>query len=492
MTDKNATTGYDADTSSDVVHVGAVDYEKVSDDYLDKRQLKKGAAGWVLLAGLGVSYVISGDFAGWNFGLEQGGFGGLLIATLLMAVMYTCMVLGVAELSSAIPTAGGGYGFARRAMGPLGGFLTGTAILLEYAIAPVAIAIFIGAYVGELIGLDGPLVYAAFYVVFIGIHLVGVGEALKIMLVITAVAATALLVFILGMIPHFEFANLTDIAVNESATGANPFLPEGYVGIWAAIPFAMWFFLAIEGVPLAAEETKNPARDMPRGIITAMMILLVFGGLILVLAPGGSSAELMKNHGAPLVGALQHAYGESALIVTFVNVVGLAGLIASFFSIIYAYSRQVFALSRAGYLPKWLSVTGKHKVPTMALVVPGVIGFLLSLTGEGDLMITIAVFGATISYAMMMLSHIILRKKDPQMERPYRTPGGVLTTGIAMVLALGALASTFVVSQEAAMWSAVFYAVMVAYFVFYSRHHLVAKAPEEEFAAIASAEAELK
>ncbi|NOX68879.1 MAG: ethanolamine permease [Gammaproteobacteria bacterium] len=481
-----------AGTRAEIVHVGAVDYESVADDYLEKRQLNKGAAGWVLLAGLGVSYVISGDFAGWNFGLEQGGFGGLLIATVLMAIMYTFMVLGVAELSSAIPTAGGGYGFARRAMGPLGGFLTGTAILLEYAIAPVAIAIFIGAYVGELIGLDGPLVYAAFYIVFIGIHLVGVGEALKIMLAITAVAATALLVFVLGMIPYFDFANLTDIAVNRSATGASAFLPEGYVGIWAAIPFAMWFFLAIEGVPLAAEETKNPARDMPRGIITAMMILLVFGGLILVLAPGGSSAELMKNHGAPLVGALQHVYGQSAVIVTFVNVVGLAGLIASFFSIIFAYSRQVFALSRAGYLPKWLSVTGKHKVPAMALVVPGLLGFLLSLTGEGDLMITIAVFGATISYAMMMLSHIILRKKEPEMERPYRTPGGVLTSGIAMLLALGALASTFVVSQEAAMWSAVFYAVMVAYFVFYSRHHLVAGAPEEEFAAIASAEAELK
>lgn len=492
MADKNATTGRGEDAPPEVVHVGAVDYEKVSDDYLERRQLKKGAAGWILLAGLGVSYVISGDFAGWNFGLEQGGFGGLLIATLMMAAMYTCMVLGIAELSASIPTAGGGYGFARRAMGPLGGFLTGTAILLEYAIAPVAIAIFIGAYVGELFGLDGPLVYAAFYIVFVGIHLVGVGEALKIMLVITAIAAAALLVFILGMIPQFELANLTDILVNESAVGANAFLPEGYVGIWAAIPFAMWFFLAIEGVPLAAEETKNPARDMPRGIITAMLILLIFAALILVLAPGGSSAEAMKQHGAPLVGALQHAYGESSVIVTFVNVVGLAGLIASFFSIIFAYSRQVFALSRAGYLPKWLSVTGTHKVPALALIVPGILGFLLSLTGEGDLMITIAVFGATISYAMMMLSHIILRMKAPEMERPYRTPGGVLTTGIAFVLSLIAFASTFVASQEAAMWSALFYAVMVAYFVFYSRHHLVARAPEEEFAAIARAEAELQ
>ena len=68
-----------------------------------KRQLKGGAAGWVLLAGLGVAYVISGDFAGWNFGLAEGGWGGLLIATILMAIMYTCMVFGLAELSSAMP-----------------------------------------------------------------------------------------------------------------------------------------------------------------------------------------------------------------------------------------------------------------------------------------------------------------------------------------------------------------------------------------------------
>ena len=82
------------------------EYENVGQDYMEQRQLQKGAAGWVLLAGLGVAYVISGDFAGWNFGLAEGGWGGLLIATLLMATMYTAMVFGLAELSSTIPTAG--------------------------------------------------------------------------------------------------------------------------------------------------------------------------------------------------------------------------------------------------------------------------------------------------------------------------------------------------------------------------------------------------
>mgnify|MGYP001028097323 FL=1 len=471
---------------------GAVDYESVDSGYLEQRQLKQGTAGWILLAGLGVSYVISGDFAGWNFGFAQGGFGGMFIATVLIALMYGCMVFGLAELSAMIPTAGGGYGFARRAMGPVGGFLTGTAILLEYAIAPAAIAVFIGGYTGALLGVDGPIIYALFYAIFVGIHLRGTGEALKIMLVITAVAVLALLLFVVGMLPHFSWDNLTDMPVNTDAVGASVWLPEGYWGIWGAIPFAIWLFLAVEGVPLAAEESKDPTRDMPKGIITAMLILLLLGGLVLFLAPGGSSAALMADHAAPLVGALQHVYGENSVLATVVNVVGLAGLIASFFSIIFGYSRQVFALSRAGYLPRWLSVTSARKVPVLALIVPGVFGFALSLTGAGDLMITMAVFGATLSYGLMMASHILLRLKEPNLERPYRTPGGILTTSIALVLSVVAFASTFVVSREAALWSAVFYGALVAYFALYSRHHLVAQAPEEEFAALAKAEAELQ
>lgn len=466
-------------------------YESVTVTYLEARELNRGAAGWILLAGLGVSYVISGDFAGWNFGLAQGGFGGMLIATLIMGTMYSCMVLSLAELSACLPTAGGGYSFARRALGPTGGFMTGTAILLEYMFAPAAIAVFIGAYCQELVGLDGPVVYAAFYLVFIGIHLWGVGEAFKIMLVITAVAVMALLVFIIGMVPHFSVDNLFDIAVNESALGASSFLPEGYLGIWAALPFAMWLFLAVEGVPLAAEESKDPGRDMPRGIITAMVILLVLGGTVLMLAPGGAGAAYMKDHGAPLVGALQHVYGQDSWTALFVNGVGLAGLIASFFSIIFAYSRQVFALSRAGYLPRFLSLTSSRKVPAVALIVPGLIGFGFSLTGEGDLMIAMAVFGATISYALMTLSHILLRLREPDLPRPYRTPGGTFTAGTAFTLSLIAFVSTFLVNLDAALWSALFYLILIGYFALYSRHHLVAQAPEEEFAAIAAAEAEI-
>ncbi|OZC32637.1 ethanolamine permease [Gordonia polyisoprenivorans] len=466
-------------------HGRVADATAATTDYLDKRRLATGTAGWVLLAGLGVSYVISGDYSGWNFGLAQGGFGGLAIAAVIIAAMYLAMVLGMAEMSSALPAAGGGYTFARRALGPWGGMATGTAVLIEYAIAPAAIATFIGSYVESLhlFGItDGWWVYLAAYALFIGIHLAGVGEALKVMFVITAIALLGLLIFAIAALGDFSWANLTNIAPTDAA-GASSFLPHGYLGIWSAIPFAIWFFLAVEGVPLAAEEAKDPARNVPRGIIAAMCALMFTCALVLFLVSGAGGAEAMQDSGNPLVEAL-----GSGAAHTVVNYIGLAGLIASFFSIIYAYSRQLFALSRAGYLPKSLSVTNSRKAPTLALIVPGVIGFGLSLTGEGAMLLNMAVFGAALSYVLMMISHIVLRVREPQLPRPYRTPGGMVTTSFALVVAVLAVIATFLVDITAATGCLIVFAVIMGYFGFYSRKRLVFATADEEFQAIADAE----
>ncbi len=464
----------------------------VTEDYFAQRQLKKGAVGWLLLVGLGVAYVISGDFAGWNFGLAQGGWGGMFIATIIVSVMYLCMCLAMSEMSTMLPTAGGGYSFARTAFGPLGGYLTGTAILIEYAIAPAAIACFIGAYCESLFGIGGWMVYLVCYLFFMGLHLKGAGEALKIIFIITAVAAVALLVFIVAMVPYFDRANLFNIAVNTDAVGSSVLLPLGYLGIWAAVPYAIWFFLAVEGVPLAAEEAKEPHKSLPRGLIGSMVILAIFALSILILGPGAAGADALKNSGAPLVDALKAVYGESTWLAGFVNFVGLAGLIASFFSIIYAYSRQVFALSRAGYLPKKLSLTNNNHAPHLAIIIPGIIGFMLSLTGEGDLLILMAVFGATISYVLMMMAYIKLKISKPDMPRPYKAPGGIITASVALILAAIAVVAGFVVDPKVWLMAAAIYVVFIVYFLVYSRNKLVAGTPEEEFANIQAAEQELK
>ncbi|MGA4843029.1 ethanolamine permease [Streptomyces sp. G45] len=465
------------------------------DDYLRRRALRRGNAGWVLLTGLGVAYVVSGDYSGWNSGLKEGGFGGLAIAMALMGLMYTCMVFSLAELSSVLPTAGGGYGFARRALGPLGGFLTGTAILIEYVLAPAAISIFIGDYVESLglFGLEsGWPVYLACFTLFIGIHLWGVGEALRFSFAVTGIAVAALLVFAVGALREFDGSRLNDIPVDHGAFGANSWLPLGILGIWAAFPFGMWFFLGVEGVPLAAEETKDPARTLPRAIRWSMGILVALALLTFLAAAGARGSAAIQATGNPLVDALK-TDGRQTALSRIINYAGLAGLVASFFSLIYAGSRQLFALSRAGYLPRFLSLTSRRKAPYLGLLVPGAIGFsLAAATGDGPRMLNVAVFGATISYALMSLSHIVLRRREPGLARPYRTPGGILTSSVALVLACAALVATFLVDVTAALIALGVYVVAIAYFGLYSRKHLVARAPEEEFAALAAAEAELE
>lgn len=457
-------------------------------EYLAKRQLKRGTAGWILLAGLGVSYVISGDFAGWNFGIAQAGWGGFLIAAIAMAVMYFTLVLSLAEMSAAIPAAGGGYSFARQAMGPTGGFFTGLSVLIEYALAPAAIVIFIGSAVNELVGIDGPVVYALFYAVFIAIHMAGVGEALKVMMVISGLAVLAILITAAVLIGHFDVNNLFDIA---PATGqATEILPFGWYGVWAALPFAMWLFLAVEGVPLAAEEAKNPAKDVPKGIIGAMLFLLLTATLVVVLLAGAVGSKVIGDSAVPLVDALKLT-GNSTVAMA-VNLLGLAGLIASFFSIIYGYSRLVFALSRAGYLPQTLSLTSDKKVPSRALLVPGVFGFLVSLTGEGDLILAMAVVGATVSYALMSLSHILLRIKQPELTRPYKTPGGIITSSISLVLSLIAMTGVYAFDPSAFFMTMGLFLIGGVYYGLYSRNKLVAATAEEEFAMLSVAELELE
>jgi ethanolamine permease len=255
--------------------------------------------------------------------------------------------------------------------------------------------------------------------------------------------------------------------------------------VWSAIPFAIWFFLAIEGVPLAAEEAENPEKNVPRGIIAAMGVLLLTGALVLFMATGALGAQGVGESVNPLVDAID---GTAATVV---NYVGLAGLIASFFSIMYAYSRQLFALSRAGYLPRALSVTNSRKAPTWALIIPGIIGFALTFTGEGAILLNMAVFGAALSYVLMMVSHIVLRVREPDMHRPYRTPGGIATTGFALVIAVVSVIATFLVDTTAALWCLVAFVAFMAYFGLYSRKHLVANSPDEEFAMLAAAESDV-
>ncbi|MCI0554760.1 MAG: ethanolamine permease [Anaerolineae bacterium] len=482
--------------------IGGVRYESVEKDYFENRQLHR-KAGWVLLWGLGVGAVISGDFFGWNFGLTAGGFWGLTIATFLMAIMYLCMVYSIAELSTALPHAGGFYSFTRNAFGPWGGFIVGVTDLIEYVITPAVIVVGIGGYLNALIP-SVPLWvwWLASYAIFVGINIWGVELTLKVGLGVTLISMVVLAIFYVAAISSgaFRWELLFNVPADpgQSAT----WLPKGWGGVFAALPFAIWFYLAIEELPLAAEETVDTVRDMPKALILGIFTLLVLSLFTLILNSGvGGGAAVIGESLAPLNDGFLAIFGGGATTVL-LTLIALTGLVASFHTIIYAYGRVYFALSRAGYLPRWISLTStRFKTPHVGLILGGVIGFvvavILDLVGTGVVgaaLLNMAVFGAVISYTAVMLSYIKLNRDRPDLPRPYKSPLGVPGAAVGATLSFIALLACFANPdyRPGVYGVAVFLVVNVLYFAFVTRHRLVAQAPEEEVALMAAAQRELK
>ncbi|WP_416864995.1 MAG: ethanolamine permease [Imperialibacter sp.] len=389
--------------------------------------------GPLMLWGLGVGYVISGMYFGWNLGLAEGGTLGLAIATFFIIIMYVTFTFSYTELACAIPKAGGAFDYANRALGKNLGFLTGMAQNIEFIFAPPAIAAAIGAYFHIFFpAIDTLLIALAAYIIFTSLNIVGVRAAATFELVITILAVVELLIFAGVTLPAFEFKNLQ----------ANS-LPNGFQGIFAALPFAIWFFLAIEGVANVAEEARNPQRSILIGFGSAIFTLVVLCVLTFVSSVGVAGWEAIvfpegstTASDSPLPLALGKIVGNEHILYHLLITVGLFGLVASFHGIILAAGRSTFEFGRVGYVPKALGrVHPKTGTPANALVVNMGIGILALLTGKTGEIITIACFGALTLYILSMITFFVLRKNEPDLKRPFRVPLYPLFPATALVIA---------------------------------------------------------
>ena len=338
--------------------VGSVTYRDAEHGYFERRKLRRHAAFWSLWA-LGVGAVISGDFYGWNLGLDAGGFGGLLIAGIVITVMYYGLCYSIAEMSPALPHTGGAYSFSRSAMGPWGGFITGLAENMEYVITP---AVVVGAMgflshdiVFDLTGADGwwnspVLWWAIYYIIFVGINILGIEITMRFTVAIT-VAALGVLAFFCGRArqPVLRWQP----AHQHSAGGGGEQLPAKGHRRYLPRPTIRDLVLPRDQeLPLAAKESHDPKRDIPRATIWGLNTLVVFAVLILFLNTGvGGGAAEIGTSATPLFDGFKAVFGEGTA-ASVLALIGLIGLIASFFTIIYAYGRNTYSLSRAGYFPQ--------------------------------------------------------------------------------------------------------------------------------------------
>lgn len=481
-----------------------VTYTTVDVAYFEQRALKRHARVWSLWA-LGVGAVISGHFSGWNLGLASGGWGGMFIAAIIIAIMYLGLTFSIAEMSPALPHTGAAYSFARTTMGPWGGFITGLCENVEYVITPAVVVSFIGSYMGSIFDTPPafqPVYWVFGYIIFVGLNVVGVELSFKVTLVVTLAALACLVAFWVSAIPVMDFSRWAlnigvspDGAAVELPNGGGPFLPFGIGGALAAMPFAVWLFLAIEQLPLAAEESVDPKSDMPKGIMAGMATLIVSAFMILWLNSSVANGAFgLSTSLEPLLDGFKAIYGTG--IASLLALVAVVGLIASFHTIIYAQGRQIYSLSRAGYFPRALSIThGSRKTPHVAMVAGAVVGLGIMLViwfalgaeagaaAIGGTLLNMAVFGAMLSYVMQALSFILMRRNMPHIERPYKSPfgvpGAVLTILIALVTIYFQLSDP--IYRNGVIGVALWFAVGIAYFAAVGRHKLVLS-PEEEFA----------
>ena len=414
---------------------------------------------WAIAVGL----VISGEYFGWNLGWAVSGTIGFLIATLIITLMYVTFIFSYTELTTSIPHAGGAFAYAYRAMGPFGGLVAGYATLIDLLFATPAIAFALGAYL-HFLSPAIPVLYAAlfFNILFIGINVLGVKESAAFSVLITVLAVAELLLFMGVVSPHFKMNNFV----------SHP-MPFGWKGIFAALPYAVWFYLGIEGVAMVAEEVKDPKKNIPKGYIFGLITLVLLALGVMVLTGGVTDWRKLSNLDYPLPEATSFALGKASSLTKVFASIGLFGLIASFHSMILASSRQVFAVARSGYLPRFLSnLNHKFQTPHWAIIGGGAVSFFALYYLDTNKIIVLSVMGAILMYIMSLVSLFILRVKEPAAERPFASPFYPIFPAIALLIATVTLFAMIYYNFELSIYFFAGLAIAITVFILTGKHKM--------------------
>jgi len=448
---------------------------------------------------LGVGVVVAGAYFGWNLGLKDNGPVAMLAASLIVCLLYLVWVLALAELSVAMPFAGGPLAYGRRAVSPLLGFIMGWSMFLECLFAAIGTALATGGYIAFLINPDNPdpIIAVGAGLVTVAIFFVlqawGVQEQSKAMVLMTYGALAGLVLFWVVAATNFSW--------NRVWPTGNLLYGKGWKAVVDAVPFALWWLVMIETVALSAEEAHEPHRTIPRGLTWAQLTLIAVVVLTWFFACGAmDSQELafdkvvkegeLTTPGVayPLAKALRETpVGKSPVLFYGFGVIALFGLIASYHGMIYGASRQAFALGRAGYLPRILGeVHATRRTPIIALgagslIVVGFVVANLCFVEAIGIAVLVCTLTALIWYICAMLCLYILRRRNPELFRNYRAPVSKLLPGIVIALSLFAVFAYGGSEHAVAVISVAggLYAVGLGYYLIWGRRQLQAAAPEE-------------
>lgn len=389
-----------------------------------------------------------GAMIGWSWVVLSGtwissaGTLGAILAFLIGGAIMLVIGLTYAELASALPFAGGEHVYAHRALGAGASFICTWAIILGYVSVVTFEAVALPTVLDSLIpGLDKVFLWQiAGWDVYLSWVLTGVaGSVLMTILNIRGVSMAALVqsvVVLAILIVGLLF--VSGALFTGDITNMQPLMKDGVSGIALVLVMVPFMFVGFDTIPQAAEEIDLPFKDIGAVLMISVLMAIAWYSLI-VLGVGLVMDEATINTSAVVTAeANARVYGE--LGGTVLLIAGLAGIITSWNAFILGGSRAIYALAHAGLLPDFLGrLHPEYHTPKNAIILIGALSIIGPFFGRPVLVWVVDAggLGIVIAYAMVAWSFLVLRKKEPELERPYKVPFGNLIGSLALVLSIG-------------------------------------------------------
>lgn len=455
-----------------------------------KSKFDKVMGAWDILV------IAFGAMIGWGWVINSGdwittaGFAGSIIAMLIGGVMVFFVGLTYAELTSAMPQCGGEHVFSYRAMGPTGSFVCTWMIILGYVATsafeatalPTVITylfpefnqVYLYSIAGKDIYLTTILLGVGVAVLITFINIRGAKTAAILQTVLTAIIAIAGILLVVGSAVNGDGANITG-QMWESGTGTT------LGSVFKVACMTPFLFIGFDVIPQAAEEINVPYKKIGKIMLLSIFLavawyLLIIFAVCYIMPQSAIAQEMSSQNGLVSAKAIEIAF-RSPLMGKVLIIGGLCGIITSWNSFLMGGSRALYSMGESLMIPKMFGKLGKHKTPEAAIILCGIACVVAPFFGRGVLvwLVDAASFGCVIAYMFVSISFCIIRKKKPEMARPYKVKAGRFV-GVMAVLMAGFMTLLYIVpaSFSAALvwqeWIVVgIWLALGAFFYFYSK-----------------------
>ena len=445
---------------------------------------------WPHLVALGIGAIVgTGIYTLIGVGANLAG-PAVLLSFAVAGLVCACAALAYAEMATMMPAAGSAYTYSYIVLGETIAWIVGWSLILEYSLVVSTVAVGWSGYaVGFLkgLGVDLPLALTAgphagglinlpaVAIVFVvaGMLMAGTRESATLNAVLVVVKVIALAMFVAIALPHFDAARL------------DPFMPYGFVksmgadgverGVMAAAAIIFFAFYGFDAISTAAEETKNPERDLSIGIVGSMVGCTIIYMIVALAAVGALSYTVFGQSAEPLALILRELQqGNAATIIAAAAVIALPTVLLAF---LYGQSRIFFVMSRDGLLPRGLSkVSPRTGTPIKTTLFTAILVAALAGVARLDEIAALANAGTLAAFIAVSVCLLVLRKRDPQRKRVFRTP---LAWVVGPIAILGCLYLFWSLPQRTQLWFLVWNGLgVIAYLAYGRRNSLLGRAQD--------------